>query len=85
MADLTKFPYEDGVFIISTPQLFHGGEEAYELAIGSVDGKALQQGAGAMALVNYLSNVSLKSFLEIGAGSGACSLGLIAAAPTREA
>jgi hypothetical protein len=79
---LTKFPGEDGIAFISPPQSFDGGiEEEYDAHIGKADAGALRSGIGAIALARANARRPLKSIIEIGAGSGTCTMGLLAAAP----
>jgi ubiquinone/menaquinone biosynthesis C-methylase UbiE len=72
---------EDGVFIFSPPQNFEGGEENYDLHIGGAARADLfRSGQGAWKLVRRHAARPVASMLEIGAGGGTCSLGLVQAA-----
>ena len=80
--DLSSFARSDGIYLISTPRQFAGGEEAYDEHIGDaypVD--RLNSGRGAWRLVTHYAARPVRILLEIGSGGGACSLGLIASAP----
>jgi ubiquinone/menaquinone biosynthesis C-methylase UbiE len=81
---LAQFPLRDGVREISPPQRFDGGEEAYDdTAGGGQKGDLLASGLGAWRLAQHYARRPLQHWLEIGAGGGACTLGLVAAAPAR--
>jgi ubiquinone/menaquinone biosynthesis C-methylase UbiE len=83
--DLTGFALDDGVHLISPPQQFEGGEEAYDQHIGgAARADLLLCGQGAWRLATRYSARTISSVLELGAGGGTCSLGLIAAAPEAE-
>ncbi len=82
---LQRFRREGGVHFISNPQgfEFEGGEEAYDEFIGGARRDDLFKcGRGAWQLAVKHSASPIKSIIEIGAGGGTCSLGLVAAAPT---
>lgn len=81
---LARFPLRNGVWEVSPPQRFDGGEEAYdESAGGAQKADLLASGKGAWRLAEHYARRPLQSWLEIGAGGGACTLGLVAAAPAR--
>ncbi|QOR55300.1 MAG: type 12 methyltransferase [Phage 67_12] len=78
---LADFPLDDGVRIISPPQNFDGGEEQYDLNIGGAQRADLVKcGRGAWQLAARYVKRPIGTVLEIGAGSGTCTLGLIAEA-----
>jgi SAM-dependent methyltransferase len=80
--DLFAYPQVDGVHLISAPQQFEGGEEAYDENIGSANREdSLRSGRGAWQLINRHATRPVHTVLEIGSGGGTCSLGLVAAAP----
>jgi 2-polyprenyl-3-methyl-5-hydroxy-6-metoxy-1,4-benzoquinol methylase len=80
--DLSGFDQSDGIYLISAPRQFAGGEEAYEEHVGDVYREdRLNSGRGAWRLIAHHATRPVQSLLEIGSGSGACSLGLLAAAP----
>ncbi len=79
--DLSDYALEDGVRLISSPQRFEGGEEDYDRHIGgALSADLLRPGKGAWKLVSRYARRPIESLLEIGAGAGACSIGLVAAA-----
>jgi SAM-dependent methyltransferase len=79
--DLSGFAQSNGIYLISPPRQFDGGEEAYEAHVGDVHtGDRLHSGRGAWQLIAYYAKRPVRTLLEIGSGSGACSLGLVAAA-----
>lgn len=81
---LARFPLRDGVREISPPQSFEGGEEAYDdTAGGGNKADLMASGQGAWRLAEHYARRPLQHWLEIGAGGGACTLGLVAAAPAR--
>jgi SAM-dependent methyltransferase len=82
LLDLSIYPLDDGVHLLSPPQRFEGGEAAYDAQIGG-GGRPdmLRGGAGAWALVQRHARRGVETLLEIGAGGGTCSLGLVASAP----
>jgi ubiquinone/menaquinone biosynthesis C-methylase UbiE len=78
---LAAFPLDDGIHLISHPQVFPGGEEAYDLHIGGAQrDDLLRSGRGAWQMATRYTRYPIDRALEIGAGGGTCSLGLIAAA-----
>jgi ubiquinone/menaquinone biosynthesis C-methylase UbiE len=84
MLDLSRFEYQDGVHFISPPQAFDGGEEQYDQNIGGALGADLLRGGrGAWQLASHHGRSRIATVLEIGAGGGTCTLGLVAAAPER--
>jgi ubiquinone/menaquinone biosynthesis C-methylase UbiE len=79
---LSAFPIEDGIHQISPPQNFEGGEEEYDARIGGANrANLLRCGHGAWHLVTHYATREMRTVLELGAGGGTCSLGLIEAAP----
>lgn len=77
---LAKFPCRDGVYEVSPPQRFDGGEEAYDATIGGADkADLLRSGAGAWRLATQYARRPLRHWIELGAGGGTCTLGLVAA------
>ena len=82
MIDLAPYRTDNHVHLISPPQSFEGGEEQYDLAIGGQD--ALHSGHGAWQLAARHATRPIESLLEVGAGGGTCSLGLVDAAGTAE-
>jgi 2-polyprenyl-3-methyl-5-hydroxy-6-metoxy-1,4-benzoquinol methylase len=79
--DLSAFPQSDGVYLISPPRQFAGGEEVYDEHIGGAHGEdRLRGGRGAWQLIAHYATRPVRTLLEVGAGGGACSLGLVAAA-----
>jgi ubiquinone/menaquinone biosynthesis C-methylase UbiE len=79
--DLTAHNHVNGVYLISPPQQFEGGEEAYDEHIGGTNREdALRSGRGAWQLIMRHVSRPLTTVLEIGSGGGTCSLGLVAAA-----
>jgi SAM-dependent methyltransferase len=84
--DLSAYTQENGVYIISPPRHFAGGEEEYDEHIGGAGTEDyLRCGRGAWQLVTYHTKRQIRSLLEIGAGGGTCSLGLISSAPDVQA
>jgi ubiquinone/menaquinone biosynthesis C-methylase UbiE len=82
MIDLSVFPIEDGIRLISPPQQFEGGEEEYDARIGGANrADLLRCGQGAWRLIAHYAARPVQTVLELGAGGGTCSLGLIEAAP----
>ncbi|WP_158915215.1 class I SAM-dependent methyltransferase [Caulobacter sp. S45] len=82
LIDLSAFGMEDGVRLISPPQRFDGGEETYDLHIGgALRTDLLQGGRGAWRLALNHAGRPIETLLEIGAGGGTCSLGLVGLAP----
>jgi SAM-dependent methyltransferase len=80
---LTAFPLDDRVRIISSPQHFAGGldEEDYEARIGGTQrADMLRSGRGAWQLIQRYATRPVTSVLEIGAGGGTCTMGLISEA-----
>jgi ubiquinone/menaquinone biosynthesis C-methylase UbiE len=78
---LAAFPVDDGIHLISRPQVFPGGEEAYDQHIGgALRDDLLRSGRGAWQMAVRYARHPIAHLLEIGAGGGTCSLGLIAAA-----
>ena len=64
--------------LISEPQAFEGGEELYDQTIGGAQrADALRCGRGALQLAHRHAGRTIQSLLEIGAGGGTCSLGLV--------
>jgi len=79
---LSAFPVEDGIRQISPPQNFEGGEDEYDARIGGANrADLLRCGHGAWHLITHYATRSVRAVLELGAGGGTCSLGLIEAAP----
>ena len=78
MIDLSSYPTESGVALISVPQAFEGGEELYDQTIGGARrADALRSGRGALQLARRHAGRPIGSLVEIGAGGGTCSLGLV--------
>ena len=77
---LDSAPIEDGVAILSPPQSFAGGEDDYDEHIGGVAADVLRSGQGAWRLAQHLARRPIERVLELGAGGGACTLGLVEAA-----
>ncbi len=75
--DLSSFTQSDGIYMISDPRQFAGGEAAYDEHIGEV---GLRGGRGAWRLIEQYAKRDIRTLLEIGAGGGSCSLGLVAGA-----
>jgi ubiquinone/menaquinone biosynthesis C-methylase UbiE len=81
---LARFPAADGIHVISPPQRFEGGEEAYDATVGRANRPdLLASGTGAWRLAAHYAQRPLRSWLEMGAGGGTCTLGLVAASPAR--
>ncbi len=79
MIDLSSYPTQSGIALISQPQAFEGGEELYDQTIGGASRQdALACGRGALQLVRRHAGRPIEALLEIGGGGGTCSLGLIA-------
>ena len=79
--DLSSYAEQDGVYLISPPQQFEGGEQAYDEHIGgALRDDLLRSGRGAWQLVTRHASRPVCTLLEIGSGGGTCSLGLVAAA-----
>ena len=79
--DLSAYDCVDGVFTISPPRQFDGGEEAYDEHIGGANREdLLRSGRGAWQLVERHATRPVHALLEIGSGGGTCSLGLVSAA-----
>jgi ubiquinone/menaquinone biosynthesis C-methylase UbiE len=79
--NLSEFPIDNGVYLISPPQFFEGGEESYDEHIGGAQrDDLLRCGRGAWQIAVRYARRRLATVLEIGAGGGTCTLGLIAAA-----
>jgi ubiquinone/menaquinone biosynthesis C-methylase UbiE len=79
--NLDRFPVHDFVTLVSPPQNFDGGEEAYDEAVGGANREDLLAcGRGALRLARHYSRRPIQSLVEIGAGGGTCSLGLVSAA-----
>src|SRR5215469_2231440 len=83
--DLAAFTQQDGIHLISLPQQFDGGEEAYDEHIGGA-GRAdlIRCGRGAWQLVERHATRAVRTVLEIGCGGGTCTVGLVASAPGRQ-
>jgi 2-polyprenyl-3-methyl-5-hydroxy-6-metoxy-1,4-benzoquinol methylase len=80
--ELLTYPNVDGVYLISTPKFFEGGEETYDEHIGGAFREdLLRSGRGAWQIIKRHAGRPILTILEIGAGGGTCSLGLVAAAP----
>jgi ubiquinone/menaquinone biosynthesis C-methylase UbiE len=80
--DLSAYDRDGDVHLISPPQQFDGGEEAYDAHIGGANNAdLLRPGHGAWQLIARHAGRPITSWLEIGAGGGTCTLGLIAATP----
>lgn len=79
---LDRFPAQNSVHLVSPPQSFDGGEEAYDETVGGANREnLLASGRGALRLARHYSRRPIQSLVEIGAGGGTCSVGLIADAP----
>ncbi len=79
--DLSAYPLDGDIRLISPPQRFDGGEEAYDERIGGAGRMdMLPSGQGAWKLAARYTTRPLETILEIGAGGGTCSIGLVAAA-----
>ena len=79
MIDLSAYRTDSGIALISEPQAFEGGEELYDQTIGGAQREdALRCGRGALQLAHRHAGRTIRSVLEIGAGGGTCSLGLVA-------
>ncbi len=79
MIDLSSYPTQSGIALISPPQNFEGGEELYDQTIGGASRQdALACGRGALQLARHHAGRPIEALLEIGAGGGTCSLGLVA-------
>jgi SAM-dependent methyltransferase len=79
--DLSSYARLDGVYLISPPQQFEGGEEKYDDQIGGAYREdLLRSGRGAWQLIVRHATRPIHTVLEIGSGGGACSLGLVATA-----
>jgi SAM-dependent methyltransferase len=80
--DLFSYPQVDGVHLISPPQHFEGGEETYDEHIGGANREdLLRSGRGAWQLIQRHATRPIHTMLEMGAGGGTCSLGLVAVTP----
>jgi SAM-dependent methyltransferase len=78
--DFATYPHVDGVYEISPPRRFEGGEEGYDEHIGGARREdMLRSGRGAWHLVAHHATRPIQTLLEIGAGGGTCSMGLVAA------
>lgn len=79
--DLSAHTRLDGVYLISPPQQFDGGEAAYDEHIGGAHrDDLLRSGRGAWQLIMRHATRPVLTVLEIGSGGGTCSLGLVASA-----
>jgi len=79
--DLSAFEQSDGIYLISSPRQFSGGEEAYDEHVGDIYREdRLHSGRGAWRLIAHHVTRPVETILELGAGGGACSIGLVAAA-----
>lgn len=77
--DLSNFATEGGISLISPPQRFEGGEEVYDAQIGgALRDDQLRSGRGAWQLLVRFAGRPIETVMEIGAGGGTCSLGLVA-------
>ncbi len=77
---LARFPLKDGLHEISPPQRFGGGEEEYDETVGDANrADLLANGAGAWRVAGRYARRPLRRWLEVGAGGGTCTLGLVAA------
>jgi SAM-dependent methyltransferase len=80
--DLSSYTSLDGVYLISPPQQFEGGEEAYDEHIGGAFREdSLLSGRGAWQLIRRHATRPIHTMRELGSGGGTCSLGLIADGP----
>ncbi len=80
--DLSAHDRDGDIHLISPPQQFEGGEEAYDAHIGGANNpNLLRPGRGAWRLITRHAGRPVTAWLEIGAGGGTCTLGLIAATP----
>jgi SAM-dependent methyltransferase len=78
MIDLSAYPLRDGIRVISPPQSFDGDEALYDATIGAAHAAdALASGRGALQLALRHGERPIESVLEIGAGGGTCSVGLV--------
>jgi ubiquinone/menaquinone biosynthesis C-methylase UbiE len=75
---LSPFPVRDGVSLISEPRAFEDPEDEYEEDIGSKTAESA--GSGAYRLWRHLSRRDSGIALEVGAGSGAITLGFVESA-----
>ena len=75
---LSSFQVSDGVSLISEPRAFEDAEEDYEADIGSRTGGSA--GVGAYRLWRHMSHRDPGVALEVGAGSGAVTMGFIESA-----
>lgn len=73
--DLSSFAQSEGIYIISDPRQFDGGEQSYDEHIGEA---GFNSGRGAWRLIECYTRRDIRILLELGAGSGTCSLGLVA-------
>jgi ubiquinone/menaquinone biosynthesis C-methylase UbiE len=78
---LQRFSKDDGIYTISSPRSFDGGEEAYDAIIGQIDESRLVWGCGAAQLIQHAALRDVSRILEIGAGTGIVSVGLVKALP----
>jgi SAM-dependent methyltransferase len=79
--DLSAHTSLDGVYLISPPQQFEGGEETYDEYIGAAYRQdLLRSGRGAWQLIRRHATLPIRTVVEIGSGGGTCSIGLVAAA-----
>ncbi len=84
--DLSIHARDGDIHLISPPQQFEGGEEAYDDHIGGANNAdLLRPGRGAWQLVTRHAERPIAAWLELGAGGGTCTLGLIAATPGLQA
>ena len=78
---LQDYTLTGGIYLVSEPQNFDGGEEEYDLHIGGAHREDLaKSGQGAWELIKHYATRDIDVLLEIGAGGGTCSLGLVQAA-----
>lgn len=79
---LDGYPCVEGIHHISPPQSFDGGEDAYDAQIGGAGNPdLLRPGRGAHRLIARHITRPLGDLLELGAGGGTCTLGLLAGVP----
>jgi ubiquinone/menaquinone biosynthesis C-methylase UbiE len=84
--DLSAHPSDGNIHLISPAQHFEGGEEAYDAHIGGAHNPdLLRPGRGAWQLITRHAGRDVTNWLELGAGGGTCTLGLVNATPGLQA
>jgi ubiquinone/menaquinone biosynthesis C-methylase UbiE len=84
--DLSAHPRDGNIHLISPVQQFEGGEEAYDAHIGGAHNPdLLRPGRGAWQLISRHAGRDVANWLELGAGGGTCTLGLVNATPGMQA